>query len=162
MKERKFCRKLWESPYRRLVDSYIEVGRAHRCVLERGLNQTGVYRSQHRLLMFIVDNPNLSQKDVATMFRISTATVAVSLKKLEQGGYIRRVVDQKDNRFNQICATEKGKNVAERSRCYFQKVEKEMFEGFSTEDLERLQGYLDRMYQNLNGILSETERREQN
>lgn len=162
MEEHKFGRELWESPYRKIVDTHIAISRLHRCVLERQLNRGGVYRSQHQFLMYIVDNPNASQKEIAEKFRVSTATVAVSLKKLEQGGYIRRGVDQKDNRFNQICATEKGMCVAEKSRRYFQKVECGMFNGFTAEDTARLQGYLDRMYQNLKDILSEAERREQN
>ena len=49
-------------PFRRLVDTYLSVGCLHRTVLKRELNKTGVYRSQHQLLMYISDNPNASQK----------------------------------------------------------------------------------------------------
>lgn len=157
----KGCRrrfKGWDTPYRNLMHTYMEINRLHRMVLERQLNNTGVYRSQHQLLMYIADNPNASQKDLAAMHHVSTATVAVSLKKLEQGGYIKRVVDENDNRFNQICITEKGKTVVEGSIAYFQKLEMQMYEGFDPEELVQLQGFLDRIYQNLNGLLPETER----
>jgi Mn-dependent DtxR family transcriptional regulator len=33
---------------------------------------------------------------------VSAATIAVSLKKLEKGGYINKVMDEGDNRLNQI------------------------------------------------------------
>ena len=49
------------------------------------------------------------------MYGVSGATMAVSLKKLEKGGYINRLVDQHDNRCNQICITEKGREVVEES-----------------------------------------------
>lgn len=151
----------WDSPYRNLMHTYMGINRLHRMVMERQLNKTGVYRSQHQLLMHIADNPNTSQKDLAAMHHVSTATVAVSLKKLENGGYIRRVVDQDDNRYNQICITEKGRAVVDGSILFFQKLEAQMYEGFEPEELVVLQDFLDRIYHNLNGLLPETEREEQ-
>ncbi len=151
------CRRSWESPYWSVMDTYMHINRLHRTILERELNKTGVYRSQHQLLMFIADNPNASQKDIARLHRVSTATVAVSLKKLEQGGYIRRLVDQKDNRCNQLTITEKGQRVVEKSTGYFKKVENQMFSGFSQEELEILQGFLTRICQNLKQMLPENE-----
>lgn len=150
----------WESPYRELVETYMIVGRLHRLVLERQLNRTGVYRSQHQLLMYIADNPNASQKEIAQLNHVSPATVAVSLKKLENGGYIRRVVDEHDNRYNKICITEKGRAVVENSVRWFQKVERTIFDGFAPEEMAAMQGYLNRMQQNLNSLMPETEREE--
>lgn len=153
--------KEWDSPYRSLMNTYMGINRLHRMVLERQLNRTGVFRSQHQLLMYICNNPYASQKEIARLHHVSPATVAVSLKKLEHGGYIKRVVDQNDNRFNQICITEKGKGVVDGSIRYFQTMEAQLFEGFATEELEKLQGYLSRMYENLNRLLPESEREEQ-
>lgn len=150
----------WDSPYRRLVESLIGVNRAHRMVLERQLNKTGVYRSQHQLLMYIAHNPNVSQKELAALHHVSTATVAVSLKKLENGGYVRRVVDKNDNRYNQICITEKGKTIVDGSIRYFQELEIQMFDGFSEEELHQLQEFGDRISRNLEQVLLETEREE--
>ena len=94
-----------QSPEHCLIETYIRVARLHRSMMERRLDGTGVYRSQHQILMFVSDNPNVSQKELARMYGVSGATIAVSLKKLERGGYIRRLVDQEDNRCNQICIT---------------------------------------------------------
>lgn len=148
----------WYSPYTRLVDSQIAVSRLHRMILERHLNKTGVYRSQHQLLMYIANNPRASQKEIAQLYRVSTATIAVSLKKLEQGGYISRAVDQSDNRYNQICITEKGKAVVENSASYFERIERLMFQDFSQEEIECFQRCLDRIKNNLCSLLPEPER----
>lgn len=147
------------SPFTGLVESYIYIARLHRTVLERQLNKTGVYRSQHQLLMYIADNPNESQKQLAQLYRVSTATIAVSLKKLEQGGYISRAVDQQDNRCNKICITEKGRKAVEKSECYFGQIERMMFRGFTQEDAECLQNYLDRIKNNLCSLIPEEERK---
>ena len=90
------CRWPFDSPQHRLIEKYIRVTRLHRSVIEHQLEGTGVYRSQHQILMYVSNNPNVSQKDLAKMYGVSGATIAVSLKKLEKGGYIKRLVDQPD------------------------------------------------------------------
>ncbi len=131
------------------VKKLIQTNKRHRRVLEKRLNVTKVFRSQHQLLMFIVRHPNLSQIQLARMQGISTAAIAVSLKKLEKGGYVKRAVDSKDNRYNQIQITEKGMEMARYSTGVFREVEQIMFRGFSREELQVLGGLLDRVYKNL-------------
>lgn len=158
------CRWPFDSPQHRLIEKYIRVTRLHRSVIEHQLEGTGVYRSQHQILMYVSNNPNVSQKDLAKMYGVSGATIAVSLKKLEKGGYIKRLVDQDDNRCNQICITEKGRTVVKESVLIFQRLESCMFEGFSEHDMNVLGNLLDRIYGNLDRDLqpvsSEAEREE--
>lgn len=147
-----------ETFWRELMENWMDVNHLHRTILERKLNQNGLYRSQHQLLMYISDHPNQSQKEIARLNRISPATAAVTLKKLEKGGYIHRVADDRDNRCNQICLTEKGKLVVEYSIRYFSQVQQRMFAGFTEEERIRLTGDLERIKKNLTEFLSETER----
>lgn len=149
-----------DSPQHHLVDKYIRVSRLQHSVIERQINETGVYRSQHQILMYVSESPNASQKDIAARYGVSTATIAVSLKKLEKGGYIRRIVDEKDNRFNQICLTEKGQKVVADSVKIFSRMETRMFEGFSTEDFSVMGRLIDKVYVNLKkelDLLTESE-----
>ena len=85
-----------------------EVHRWHRKAMEQKLNRTGIHRAQHQILMYLSDHPQSSQKQIAEDFQISQPAVGVSLKKLEQGGYIQRVVDSEDNRYHQVTLTERG------------------------------------------------------
>lgn len=140
---------LWDSPYHNLVENYIYVARLHRTVLERHLNKTGVYRSQHQFLMYVAKHPNVSQKEIADRYHISTATVAVTMKKLEKGGYIKRIVHQDDNRFNQLCITERGRAVVAESRIFFQNTEQSMFRGFDAAEQKQLNEFLKRIQSNL-------------
>ena len=130
--------------------------------MSRG-KQTGVYRSQHQILMMLSEHSNVSQKEIAKLLYVSTATIAVSVKKLEKAGYITRIVDKEDNRMNQLCLTQKGKDMVGKSREYFHNVEIKMFQGFSDEDLNCMGQVLDRIYENLSQILVEndTEEREE-
>ncbi len=142
----------------RLIDKYMRTNRLHRKVLEQELSATGIYRSQHQLLMFAADHPQVSQKELARLHGVSTATIAVSLKKLEQGGYIERKVNARDNRYNQICVTKKGMEAVEKSVTIFEELEKRMFLGFSQEDFEKMGELLDKVYHNLEAFESERPR----
>jgi len=144
----------------RLIRKYIWTTKRHRNIIERRLAATGVYRSQHQILMFLADNPDVSQRELADNQKVSTATMAVSLKKLEKGGYICREVDEKDNRYNQIRITEKGQKVVEESRKIFQEVENAMLAGFSQEERRMMEAFLDRMYENLGSYARDVCRRD--
>lgn len=142
---------------------YMKIMKMHRCILDEQGKQTGVYRSQHQILMMLSEHSNVSQKEIAKLLYVSTATIAVSVKKLEKAGYITRIVDKEDNRMNQLCLTQKGKDMVGKSREYFHNVEIKMFQGFSDEDLNCMGQVLDRIYENLSQILVEndTEEREE-
>ena len=92
--------------------------------LDRKVCHTGVYPTQHRLLMELYRNPNCSQVGLAEKFDVSAAAIAVSLKKLEKGGYITRLADEADNRINQVSVTEKGKEVIHKSFLIFEETDR--------------------------------------
>ena len=146
-----FCEKL-KTVEHRLAEQFMETGKLHRSVLERLLNKTGVHRSQHQILMCLSWNPDISQKKLAALYHVSTAAVAVSLKKLEKGGYIERAVDIEDNRYNKIRLTPKGCSVVENSYALFWEVEECMFAGFASEEKARFLSYLERLSDNLGRI----------
>ena len=147
-----------DSREHRLVETHIRTNKLHKRVLERHLNKTGVYRSQHQLLMYVFRHPEASQKELARLYNVSTAAIAVSLKKLEKGGYIRRLVDEDDNRFNKILITEKGRSVVAESVDFFKKVEARMFAGFSADEEETFYTCVCRIHENLSAMLEEEER----
>ncbi len=127
----------------------IHISHKHRHVMEKLFDSTGVFQGQHRMLMCISDNDFYSQKEIAAHMKISTATVAVSLKKLEKGGYIEKIVDEKDNRLNKIVLTNKAKAIVNDSKKMFDTVEANMFKNFSDEEKKQFKEYLERIEGNL-------------
>ncbi|ABN52730.1 MAG TPA: MarR family transcriptional regulator [Hungateiclostridium thermocellum] len=128
----------------------------HRRIMQKFLDETGVYQAQHRLLMEIFRNPDASQNDIARSMDVSAATIAVSLKKLEKGGYIKRETVEEDNRFNKITITEKGNKVVEQSKQIFDLVHQKVFEGFSEEEKRTLFTLLQKLNSNLDRMEAET------
>lgn len=137
------------TPGHRVMKLFSKVTRMQRNIISSRVKQTGVYCSQHQILMYIALNPDASQKDIARMHEASTATIAVSLKKLEKGGYISRAMDTLDNRCNRLQVTEKGRKVVDQSHEIFFNTEKEMFRGFTEEDFQTLEKMLTRIYRNM-------------
>ncbi|AUS96738.1 MarR family transcriptional regulator [Clostridium thermosuccinogenes] len=121
----------------------------HRKVMQHYLQETGVYQAQHHLLMKISHNRYASQKELAESMEVSTATIAVSLKKLEKGGYIKKIMDEEDNRLNQIIITEKGNKVVEQSKQIFESVDQKLFDGFTEKELSTLSSLLRKLDSNL-------------
>ena len=128
----------------------IQIDRLHRSIFEKMHSAFGIHRSQHRLLMYIARRDVCpSQKDRAEHFGISPAAVAVSLKKLEDSGYISRECFENDNRFNTTIVTEKGKNLVEKSEDIFSRSDYAMFKDFTEEDYRNLLTCLDKMNKGL-------------
>ena len=143
---------------RRVIGQIMFMNNMHKRILDRAVAKTGVFRSQHQFLMHIARFPDASQKDIASHYHISTATVAVGLKKLEKGGYIVRAAAETDNRFNQIAITEKGEEVVKQSIHIFQNLEEGMFLGFSNEEMIQLGNYMERINKNLKELFPKAER----
>lgn len=116
--------------------------------IDKKVEGTGIYRSQHRLLMMLGRHPESSQTELADKLEISPAAVAVSLKKLEKAGYISRQSTESDNRVNHVTITEKGRSAIDTSVVYFKELEGAFFEGFSEEELECLENFFRRIIKN--------------
>lgn len=126
--------------------------RLHHKVVERLVSYLGIHHGQHHLLMKLSKKEWNSQKELADALEVSTATVAVSLKKLENGGYITRAVIPDDNRYNQLEITEKGRAVVKESCKIFEHINETMFKDFTEEEKETLYQLMKRLNRNLSHL----------
>ena len=126
--------------------------------MEHMVGHTGVYPAQHRLLMELNHNPCSSQVELAEKFEVSAAAIAVSLKKLEEGGYIVRQTNTEDNRINQVSITDKGKSVIRQSLHIFQEADRGFLNGLDDNQLQQLRSYLEQMYENVSDMNNRIDR----
>lgn len=132
-----------------LMGKLMCVMRMHRKAVDRMLDFTGLHQAQHRLLMCLAKNRFKSQVEVAQKMEVTPATIAVSLKKLERDGFIRRNTKKEDNRFNNIEITKKGYDIIERSEEAFKSIEREIFRDVTEMEKEQLSMILDKLYHNM-------------
>ncbi|MBQ8907625.1 MAG: MarR family transcriptional regulator [Clostridia bacterium] len=140
-------RNLWE--YNHLLH---QIGRMHHTLCENTVAGLGIHRSQHRLLMHLHRRDGATQKELAEELEVSPAAVAVSLKKLEGEGFVRKASSQ-DGRVNQVYITEKGKQIAESSRSFFEAIDAEMFSSLSEEEFDALYSILEKIEANLKNAI---------
>lgn len=149
------CWEMKEEEYLRLANpmkAMISINRMHRVKAEKAFEGTGLHRAQHRTLMVLSKNEYKSQVELAKALEVSTATVAVTLKKLERDGYIQKTSKEEDGRAKFVTPTEKGKTVVSKSRRTFDAIDMQATRGFSDEELIRFRSYLKRVYNNLSEI----------
>ena len=135
-----------------LVWDIIKIAREHRKTVEKRICSLGIHPSQHHFLMCIAKNGACTQQSIAEAMEISAATVAVSIKKLEKGGYIEKRISPEDGRSNLIVLTPKGEEVVVQSKKLFEEVDRKMFETMTEAEQEQLHQYMERIINNLKAM----------
>ena len=133
------------------IHCMMRVGHKQKVIIENKLSceKIGIFPAQHRLLMELANNREISQKELSRILHVSPATVTVCIKKLVKDGYIKKENLEDDNRYNVLAITEKGKNIIEKSALIFDAIDEKMFRDFSDEEIKQLINLLTRMHNNL-------------
>ena len=130
--------------------------RAHQNKVQAQLNAGGLEDLGSPPMLFLIHHWNeqgklASQKELADALHIAPATVAMSLKSLERGGYVEKRADPTDQRCKRIAITPKGIQAVKRCFTIFDQVDELMFAGFSEEEQRQINQYHRRMLCNLRG-----------
>ena len=132
-----------------IIRKMIAVNRMHKRAIETVVDDIGIHRSRHQILMKLAKHKTIkSQKEIAEELGITQAAMTISLTKLEKDGLITRI-SGKDNRYNEISITEKGTEIVEKSREYFAKIDRKTLSGLSEDQLSLLSLCMDIIYGNL-------------
>ena len=62
--------------------------------------------------MCLLNHPDIIQESMARFFHLDKGTIARTVKKMEDAGYIKRTVDPENRRAYRISLTEKGVRIA--------------------------------------------------
>ena len=136
-----------------VMKSFMLTYRMHRALVKNSVDEFGISRSAHRILMFICNSKSqIHQRDIAEAFEISAAATANTLKKLESDGYIKRRASGKDNRFNDLHPTEKGRLLANSSKELFDNIDRALFSDFTERDKDVFIALNKRIQDNLKKI----------
>ena len=93
------------------------------------------------------------QRELSDAMHISPASVAVSLKSLERGGYVEKLPGEADQRRKAVRLTDKGRAALAACHQIFREVDRRMFGGFTPEEMEQVRAFQLRMLHNLRGAL---------
>lgn len=119
----------------------------YRFIKEKGFIKIGF--GQIPMAKIILDYPGVYADDICKELELDKATVAIGLKRMLIVGLIKRETDENDKRKKKLYPTERLLESAKVLDEHINRRIKELTEGFSKDDLENLDKYLDRMKDNL-------------
>lgn len=122
-----------------------------RIMLTKSIANTGLYLGQLPILAYISHNDGCTQKEISDWLNVSPASIALSTKRLQKAGFIKKTVDKDNLRCNRLSVTETGSETAIRCREAMNQFDENMFKGISEEDLRQFEKTIDFFIDNLTG-----------
>ena len=123
------------------------------------LKGEGIHFGQPPIFHALLDRDEQSQCDIAANIGVSRASVGVSLRRMEKSGIVKRMINQKDSRYNLVSLTEKGLEMAHRSDEIMLSLSDAKLKGFTEEQKETLIHMLERVEKNLKDLHAENLRK---
>lgn len=122
--------------------------------------EKGIHPGQEALLRLISAKPGLSQKEIAKKLNIQPPTVAVSIRRLEKAGWLKRDADDDDKRISRIYISEAGSQLVNEMNMTSIEIDHLVFKGVTEAEKCLLRRILIQLIQNLRETIDENEIRE--
>ena len=119
---------------------------------DKSMEEMDLTFSQHHVLVYLIhcENHETSLKNVEKEFKVSQATMAGIVRRLEEKKMLDSYTLKSDKRNKMIKLTIKGIDVCEKSKEMMKNSEKKIRSIYSEEELKNFLDYLDRLYLLLN------------
>jgi DNA-binding MarR family transcriptional regulator len=102
------------------------------------LRPLGLSAGQFPVLMLLYKEQNIMQETLVRHYHLDKGTIARSVRKLRDAGYIRRIVDPDNRRAVRLFLTEKGERAAPFLQAIDREWEERICSGLSTGDMQTL------------------------
>lgn len=126
-----------------------------RHLINREADENGIYLGQLRVVRYINEHPGCSQREIAAALQQTPAAITLSTKRLQEIGLITKETDPQNLRQYHLYVTEKGVENGESFMNVLNRYSDITFEGFTDEELEQLDSFIERMYLNLKPLRDE-------
>lgn len=115
------------------------------------LERVGLTFSQMRILRFIEDNPKMkiTQKDISNELDIQHSTTIGLLKRMQEKGLVRVVVDEDNRRCRNIFLTKKAEDIRYEMERGREIMESRVVKSFTDEEKETFYRLLNKAIDNL-------------
>lgn len=121
-------------------------------MLNRQLREEDMTFSQMILVSYLWENreKKITQKDISEALHIKHPTTIGLLKRLEDKGMVKVVVDPDNRKYRNIAITSKGEEFIERNDERRKQTNRNLIEGFDDDEISQLRNLLDRVIDNMN------------
>lgn len=119
-----------------------------------GLHGSQKYRGQSRLLILLLENGTLTQRELIDITGRRSATLSEQLANMESAGYITRKIHDSDRRNVEVTLTDSGREVAADAASSRRRLADTLFEDYSPEEKKALGRFLGEINQKFSQMLS--------
>ena len=134
-----------------------DVSRLRRSAFDRCLKPLNVTRSQWWVLAYLSREDGMTQSQLAEELDLGKVAVGGLIDRLEKAGLLRRDADPSDRRVNRVFLEPKSKQLMTKLRKVSHKLNQQILERLSDENLESTAVTLNAMKRNLLLYLQATE-----
>lgn len=140
------------------MDYTILTGFATRYMMTKKLTLTSILKKRGMrtldgiLMVFVDKHPDLSQEKIGEITLFDGASIARSLKRLEEAGFAERKVHPTNHRKKLVNLTEDGTAFLKEIKKADHKVSDKLFEDVSEDDQEALERILTHVFNNFDKI----------
>lgn len=138
--------KLPEDKYAPLI---IELARLFKRDFHNSFADSGLFPGQEHMIITIEHHEGITASALADYFRLSLATVSVSVKRMEKSGFIKKVHDEKDARIVHLYLTDKAKACTSKLKQRCARQEEVITAGMSEEEKKQFYSLLQRAVENM-------------
>lgn len=116
----------------------------------------GITRVELDILLFLVNNPRYdTATDIVEVRYLAKSQVSVSIKLLENRGYLRKEYTEGNKKTAHLIVCEDARAVLEDGRAAQKRFFEILFLGFTPEDIAQMKQYMDRIRDNIDCWMKE-------
>jgi MarR family transcriptional regulator, temperature-dependent positive regulator of motility len=131
------------------LGAYVSIlNKTHLIIINERLKHLGVSSGQLPVMMYLMRKQNVMQEALVRHFHIDKGSIARSVKKLEDTGFIRRITDPDNRRAVRLFLTEKGEQVAPEIMRIDREWEELSYAGLSDDEREQFSALILRILKN--------------
>jgi MarR family transcriptional regulator for hemolysin len=130
------------------------IARQLRMSFDHSVERSGLTRAKWTLIAAVAGNPGATQRVIAQALEVREITVGRLIDRLCEEGYLKRRENPSDRRAYRIYLAAAAQPVLDKLDEVAKSHEAEMFAGFDSEDLEKLDASLEAIARNLSAARS--------
>lgn len=113
------------------------------------LDELGLYRGQTSLLRALWEQDGLNQSELTERLNRSPSTITKTVQRMEKAGLVKRCPDDRDERVSHVYLTDAGRAIRPAVEEMWNRLDQQIFKGFSPQELTLLSAFLTRVCQNI-------------
>ena len=118
-------------------------------LLTHGFKDLNIGSGQYLFLINLEEHEGINQKALGELLNIDRANTTRAIKKLEQAGYVKSVVDSADKRNKKLYLTQEGHTLIPSIRAFLFEIRLTMLVGFTEEESNQLYFLLEKIEKNI-------------